>query len=118
MRRPEPHILLFRRPLGTDPTTGLVHGKRIDPATGKVDCIMDAGYLTAVRTGAASGVATKYLAREDASVCTLFGAGGQARQQLEAVHRVRPLSKICLLYTSDAADDLWWGAMGGGRGLL
>ena len=36
MRSPEPHILLFRRPLGTDPTTGLVHGKRIDPATGKV----------------------------------------------------------------------------------
>ena len=35
-RRPEPHILLFRRPQGTDPTTGLVHGKRIDPATGKV----------------------------------------------------------------------------------
>ena len=34
--RPEPHILLFRRPQGTDPTTGLVHGKRIDPATGKV----------------------------------------------------------------------------------
>ena len=33
---PEPHILLFRRPQGTDPTTGLVHGKRIDPQTGKV----------------------------------------------------------------------------------
>ena len=36
VRSPEPHILLFRRPQGTDPTTGLVHGKRIDPATGKV----------------------------------------------------------------------------------
>ena len=36
IHRPEPHILLFRRPQGTDPTTGLVHGKRIDPATGKV----------------------------------------------------------------------------------
>jgi hypothetical protein len=34
--RPEPHILLFRRPIGTDPTTGLVAGKRIDPNTGKV----------------------------------------------------------------------------------
>ena len=34
--RPEPHILLFRRPNGTDPTTGLVAGKRIDPNTGKV----------------------------------------------------------------------------------
>ena len=36
IHRPEPHILLFRRPQGTDPTTGLVHGKRIDPQTGKV----------------------------------------------------------------------------------
>ncbi|KAL1522115.1 hypothetical protein AB1Y20_021757 [Prymnesium parvum] len=36
IHKPEPHILLFRRPLGTDPTTGLVHGKRIDPGTGKV----------------------------------------------------------------------------------
>ena len=36
IHRPEPHILLFRRPIGTDPTTGLVAGKRIDPNTGKV----------------------------------------------------------------------------------
>ena len=36
IHRPEPHILLFRRPQGTDPTTGLVQGRRIDPATGKV----------------------------------------------------------------------------------
>ena len=36
IHRPEPHILLFRRPQGTDPTTGLVHGKRIDPSTGKI----------------------------------------------------------------------------------
>ena len=36
VHRPEQHILLFRRPNGTDPTTGLVAGKRIDPTTGKV----------------------------------------------------------------------------------
>src|SRR4030067_1307227 len=36
-----------------------------DPETGDVKCIMDGGYLTAMRTGAASGVATKYLARKD-----------------------------------------------------
>ncbi len=64
-----------------------------DPVTGKVVAIMDAGYLTAVRTGAASGVATKYLAREDAKICVVFGAGVQARKQLEAMKIVRPLQR-------------------------
>jgi ornithine cyclodeaminase/alanine dehydrogenase len=75
-----------------------------DAATGAVTAIMDAGYLTAVRTGAASGVATRYLAREDAAVCTVFGAGVQARQQLVAVHHVRPLTRVYVVDTSaDAA---------------
>ncbi|MBC8422896.1 ornithine cyclodeaminase family protein [bacterium] len=76
-----------------------------DPTTGKAVAIMDAGYLTAVRTGAASGVATKYLAREDSKVCTIFGAGGQARKQIEAVHLVRPLDKIYVLDMVDATRD-------------
>jgi len=73
-----------------------------DPATGKAIAIMDAGYLTAVRTGAASGVATKYLAREDSKVCTVFGAGVQARKQLEAVHIIRPMEKV---YVNDIAEE-------------
>ncbi len=68
-----------------------------DPATGRAIAIMDAGYLTAVRTGAASGVATKYLAREDAQTCVVFGAGVQARKQLEAVNIVRPLQKVYVI---------------------
>mmetsp|Transcript_20179 Transcript_20179/g.46567 ORF Transcript_20179/g.46567 Transcript_20179/m.46567 type:complete len:97 (+) Transcript_20179:49-339(+) len=36
IHKPEPHILLFRRPVGTDPITGLVNGRPIDPETGKV----------------------------------------------------------------------------------
>lgn len=48
-----------------------------DPATGKAVAIMDAGYLTAVRTGAASGVATKYLARDDATTCVVFGVASR-----------------------------------------
>lgn len=64
-----------------------------DPATGQAVCIMDAGYLTAVRTGAASGVATRYLARRDAVTCAVLGAGVQARQQLAAVQAVRPLAR-------------------------
>jgi len=83
-----------------------------DPTTGKTVAIMDAGYLTAVRTGAASGVATKYLAREDSRVCTIFGAGGQARKQLEAVHLVRPLEKVYVLDKVVGTRDAFVADMG------
>ncbi|MBI5404100.1 MAG: ornithine cyclodeaminase family protein [Ignavibacteriae bacterium] len=65
-----------------------------DINTGDVICIMDGGYLTAVRTGAASGVATKYLAREDKNqVAGIFGAGVQAKMQLWAVATARDIGK-------------------------
>ena len=61
--------------------------------TGQVISIMDGGYLTAVRTGAASGLATKYLARDDANqVAAIFGAGVQAQMQLWAVCEARKIS--------------------------
>ena len=88
-----------------------------DPRTGAVTAIMDAGYLTAVRTGAASGVATKYLAREDASVCTVFGAGAQARQQLVAVHQVRPLSRAYVLDVNAVAAASFARDLGGQLGI-
>jgi len=75
-----------------------------DPNTGDVLCIMDGGYLTAVRTGAASGVATKYLARKDqGQVCGVFGAGVQAKCQLWAVAEARSLSKALVFDISDDA---------------
>jgi alanine dehydrogenase len=65
-----------------------------DPETGDVICIMDGGYLTAVRTGAASGIATKYLARtEVGQTAGIFGAGVQAKMQLWAVTVARKISK-------------------------
>ncbi|MBT3301598.1 MAG: ornithine cyclodeaminase family protein [Bacteroidetes bacterium] len=65
-----------------------------DPDTGDVICIMDGGYLTAVRTGAASGVATKYLAREEENLtCAIYGAGVQAKMQLWAVAEARKIAK-------------------------
>ena len=88
-----------------------------DPQTGAVQAIMDAGYLTAVRTGAASGVATRYLAREDAAVCTVFGAGAQARQQLVAVHHVRPLRKAYVLDVSPDAREAFAHDLGEQLGL-
>jgi alanine dehydrogenase len=72
-----------------------------NPETGEVICIMDAGYLTAVRTGAASGVATKYLARENGAMTAgIFGAGVQAKMQLWAVSEARKLSKVLVYDTS------------------
>lgn len=60
-----------------------------DVKTGDLLAVMEADYLGRIRTGAASGVATKYLARHDASTVGLIGAGRQARTQLEAVAGVR-----------------------------
>ncbi|MCX6165563.1 MAG: ornithine cyclodeaminase family protein [Ignavibacteriae bacterium] len=75
-----------------------------DINTGDVICIMDGGYLTAVRTGAASGVATKYLAREDKNqIAGIFGAGVQAKMQLWAVATARDIGKAIVYDISDDA---------------
>ena len=62
-----------------------------DSGTGVPLAILDGGALTALRTGAISGLATDVLARPDAAVAAIFGAGVQARSQLDAVAAVRPL---------------------------
>jgi alanine dehydrogenase len=62
----------------------------ISPETGEPLCIMDGTYVTGMRTGAVSGIATKYLARKDARVLGIVGAGFQAPFQLDAVrHSMR-----------------------------
>lgn len=66
----------------------------LDDATGVPLAVMDGTYLTALRTGAGSGLATEMLARQDASVVAVFGAGAQARTQLEAVRAVRPIRQV------------------------
>ena len=65
-----------------------------DPRTGALLAIMDGTFLTAMRTGAVSGVATKYLARPDAKVAGIFGAGTQARTQLMAISEARQLELV------------------------
>jgi len=76
-----------------------------NPETGEVTCIMDGGYLTAVRTGAASGVATKYLANEGPGLtCGVFGAGVQAKTQLWAVTEARSLSYALVFDKDEAAS--------------
>lgn len=66
----------------------------LDPMTGKPVAAMEGGYLTALRTGAASGVATDLLARKDAEVAAIFGAGAQARTQMLAVAAVRSIKRF------------------------
>ena len=56
-----------------------------NPVTNSVKAILDGASLTAVRTGAASGVATRHLAREDSKVLAVFGGGTQGYTQFEAV---------------------------------
>jgi alanine dehydrogenase len=60
-------------------------------ATGDLLALIEADYMGQLRTGAASGVATKFLARKDSRVAAIIGTGGQAKTQLEAVAAVRKL---------------------------
>ncbi|WP_442602304.1 ornithine cyclodeaminase family protein [Paenibacillus sp. KN14-4R] len=66
----------------------------MDGKTGEVCAIMDGTYLTQLRTGAVQGAATDILAREDAKIAVLFGTGGQAGTQLEAMLNVRDLEEV------------------------
>jgi alanine dehydrogenase len=63
-------------------------------AKGDLLALIEADYMGQLRTGAASGVATKCLARRDARVAAIIGTGGQARTQLEAVAAVRGLESV------------------------
>jgi len=64
-----------------------------DPETGRPLVIMSGEYITNIRTGAAGGVAVKYLARSDSTVVGMIGAGIQARTQLLAIIEVLPSIK-------------------------
>ena len=65
-----------------------------DLADGRPRAIIEADWMGAMRTGAASGLATRYLARLDAASLALIGAGHQALTQVVAVAAVRPLREV------------------------
>ncbi len=77
----------------------------LDSGTGAPLAVMDGTHLTALRTGAASGLATDLLAVPEASVLTVFGAGPQARTQVEAIRAVRPISEIRLVSRSTTSAE-------------
>jgi ornithine cyclodeaminase/alanine dehydrogenase-like protein (mu-crystallin family) len=82
----------------------LIHGLVVvlDPETGVPLAAVEGAPLTALRTGAVTGLATDLLARDDASVLALFGAGAQAGPQLDAICAVRPIREV-RVYTRDPA---------------
>ncbi|WP_312113768.1 ornithine cyclodeaminase family protein [Brevibacillus reuszeri] len=73
--------------------------------TGQHVAMMDASLLTVMRTGASSGVATKYMAKEDARICAVLGCGAQAIGQIQAVMEVRALTEIYLYNRTRAKAD-------------
>jgi ornithine cyclodeaminase/alanine dehydrogenase-like protein (mu-crystallin family) len=104
-----------------NPAKGLPFAQAItivmDAELGTPLAVLEAGYLTAVRTGAASGVATDALARKDARVAAIFGAGVQGRTQLEAIAAVRPLRKAYVVDIDAKAAAAFAAEMGHALGL-
>jgi ornithine cyclodeaminase/alanine dehydrogenase-like protein (mu-crystallin family) len=76
----------YTRPGGKSFYVNLINAK-----TGKLEAIVEATWMSMVRTGAASGAATRHLAREDASIVGQLGSGYQSIGQLEAVCAVRKI---------------------------
>jgi ornithine cyclodeaminase/alanine dehydrogenase-like protein (mu-crystallin family) len=70
------------------------HFALFDGKTGALLSLMQADYLGQMRTGAASGVATEYMARPDATEVGVFGSGRQARTQVQAICKVRKIRRV------------------------
>ena len=95
---------------GTNPTRrGLpaIQGNVVlfDGSNGALLALMDAGYLTAMRTGASGGVAARYLARENARTLTIFGSGVQAPYQVEAALCERNIERVFVVSRTPANAD-------------
>jgi ornithine cyclodeaminase/alanine dehydrogenase-like protein (mu-crystallin family) len=88
-----------------------------DGKTGEMLALMQADYLGQVRTGAASAVATKYLARTDAATAGIFGTGKQARTQLLGVSKVRNLSRAVVWSPSEERRKAFAAEMSNSCGL-
>ncbi|MEM3506829.1 MAG: ornithine cyclodeaminase family protein, partial [Candidatus Bathyarchaeia archaeon] len=78
----------------------------IDPKNGFPIALMSGAWITAIRTGAAGGIAAKYLARKDSSIIAFIGSGTQARTQLMALIEVyKKLKEVRVYDKSEKAMD-------------
>ncbi len=86
---------------GSNPAAGLplIHAAYVlfDPVTQAPLAVFDGAALTALRTAAVSGLATRYLAKGDARKLVMFGAGVQATAHLEAMAAVRPVAEVVVV---------------------
>jgi ornithine cyclodeaminase len=89
----------------------------LDAATGIPLALIDGGTLTAMRTGAASGVATRLLARPDADTLAVIGAGGQAEWQVRAVLAARPVRRVLIHARSAEARESFAARMAAATGI-
>lgn len=77
----------------------------INPKNGIFVAIMDGAHITALRTGAASAVCAKYLARKDSSVLGIIGAGVQGRMHLRALHHIFKLKEVRVIDIKEGAAE-------------
>jgi alanine dehydrogenase len=77
----------------------------LNKETGEPIAMMDGGYLTAMRTGAVGGIATKYMANPDASIGAILGTGVQAKAQVWAMCEAHAFEKIWA-YSVDPAEQI------------
>ena len=91
----------------------LIHGvvQVFDAENGKHIANLDGASITAIRTGAASGLATDLLAKENANVCAVFGTGVQAASHIEAVLEVRPIEKIMVFSRSKPSAEIFFSTL-------
>ena len=88
-----------------------------DATTGELSAWIEADRLGQIRTGAASGVATRLMARQDATRVGIFGSGWQARSQLEAIVRVRPIESIVVYSPRAESRERFAGEMSESLGV-
>jgi alanine dehydrogenase len=84
----------WRRNAGAGLTNHQSSTVLFNKAHGTPAAFVSSNYLTGLRTAAVAGLATRYLARQDAAVLGVIGAGGQALFQIEAIRAVRPISRV------------------------
>lgn len=95
----------------TGPTGARFYFIMFDATSGEMVAMMEADRLGQIRTGAASGVATRYMATESASRIGVYGTGWQARSQLEAIVQVRPIESVRAYGRDQARRETFCGEM-------